>query len=384
MVKGAIRKAVAAAAILAAGAGVAVSARAQETIKIGVILSLTGPAAPFGIPERDTIKILADKVNAEGGINGRTITLVYHDDQTNPTEAARGATKLIQQDKVQAILGATTGSAVLALMPIAAASQVPVLCPCGTISVTSKEHAFFPWIFRTSINDEYAVAGALERGVFQMNRKRLAIMFQEDAYGKMTKEFIVKAAKDKATVVTEVSAPLNAMDLTPGAAKVRNANPDVVFIQTSAPALGAAFVRGAKQVGLSVPTVGSMALNQRAFIESAGQSGEGMVIVSLGNWDDPSPKQKELGDLLRKNGKTPAGFGEILASTGFLALAESIRRVQGPVTGPKIRDGLETICDFDGTYLDGKLCYSKTDHEGIGTDSLVKMEIRDGKLKTVR
>jgi branched-chain amino acid transport system substrate-binding protein len=374
-----------AAALLAGSFVLAAPALAQENIKVGVILSLSGPAAPFGIPERDTIQVLTDKYNADVGPNGKRIELVFHDDQTDPTEGARGATRLIQQEKVQAILGATTGSATLALMPIAAASSVPVLCPCGTISLTSKEHSFFPWFFRTSINDELAVAGALEKGLSTEGRKNLAVMYQEDAYGKATKDFIVKSAKDrKINVVAEVSAPLNAKDLTSAATKVRNANPDTVFVQTSAPALGAAFMRGAKQVGLEVPAMGSMALNQRAFVDAAGSAADGMIIVSLGNWDDPSPKQKALGDLLTKAGKTPAGFGEVIASTGFVALAEAIKRSPSPVTGKSIRDALETICHFRDTYLDGELCYTPDNHEGIGADSLAKMEVRGGKMKTIQ
>ena len=114
------------AAILTATFGVT-AAHAEETVKVGALLSLSGPAASFGIPERDIVKILADKVNAEGGIKGRKIEVIYHDDQTNPTESARGATKLIQQDKVQVIIGPTIGSATLAVMPIASRAQIPVL-----------------------------------------------------------------------------------------------------------------------------------------------------------------------------------------------------------------------------------------------------------------
>jgi branched-chain amino acid transport system substrate-binding protein len=109
---------------------------AADTVKVGVLLSVSGPAAPFGIPERDVIKILADKYNSEGGINGHKLELIYHDDQSNPTEAARGATRLIRQDNVQVILGASIGSATLALMPIAAQANIPVLSPVSTQSVT--------------------------------------------------------------------------------------------------------------------------------------------------------------------------------------------------------------------------------------------------------
>ena len=99
-------------------------ARAAEPLRIGLLLSLTGPAAPFGIPERDSVEVLVNKFNADGGINGRKIELSVYDDATNPTEAARGATQLIQQNKVVAIIGSTTGSGTLAAAPVAMLRQL--------------------------------------------------------------------------------------------------------------------------------------------------------------------------------------------------------------------------------------------------------------------
>ena len=104
----------------------------------------------------------------------------------------------------------------------------------------------------------------------------------------------------------------------------------------------------------------------------------------MGNWDDPSEKQKELGKVLVDAGKTPKGYAELIGSTGVLAVFEAMRRSDAPVTGQKIRDKLETICDFDKTYMDGKLCYSKDQHEGVFEDTLITVEIKGGKFRTVR
>jgi branched-chain amino acid transport system substrate-binding protein len=365
---------------LAAGAAVA-----QSTIKIGGIYSLSGPAAPFGVPERDIVEALAKKVNKEGGVKGSQVEVVFCDDQTNPTEAARCATKLIRQDGVVAIVGSTIGTGTLALMPIAMANKVPVLAPVGTIPVTSKDNAFWPWVFRTAPTDTLIIGAIMERGVFKQGRKRVAVMYQEDAYGEAGMKQATALSKAKnLEVVASVAAPLNAIDLTAAATNIRNANPDVVLLQTSAPALGAAFVRAAKQVGLKAPIIGSGSLNQRPFIDAAGPAGEGIQVVSMGNWDDPSEKQKALGKVIVEAGKTPKGYGEIIGSTGFLAVIEAMNRVDGAATGPKIRDALETICNYEKTYIDGKLCYSKDQHEGVFEDSLITVEIRNGKFVTVK
>lgn len=379
-----VRKLVIALAGIAVCGAAAGNALAQSKIKIGGIYSLSGPAAPFGVPERDIVELLAAKVNKEGGIKGAQIEMIFCDDQTNPTEAARCATKLIRQDGVVAITGSTIGTGTLALMPIAMANKIPVVAPVGTITATAKENSFWPWIFRSAPSDTLIIDAIMERGVFKPGHKRIAIMYQEDAYGEAGMKRAQALSKERnIEVVAAVSAPLNAIDLTAAATNIRNSNPDVVLLKTSAPALGAAFMRAARQVGIEAPIVGTGSLNQRPFLDAAGPAGEGIQIVSIGNWDDPSERQKELGKIITDGGKTPKGYAELIGSTGFLAVTEALRRVEGAPTGPKIRDALETICGYKGTYLDGELCYSKDQHEGVFQDTLITVEIRGGKFVTV-
>ena len=83
-------------------------------------------------------------------------------------------------------------------------------------------------------------------------------------------------------------------------------------------------------------------------------------------------------------GIPPAGYGEVLGANGILILAEAIRKVEGPVTGEKVRDALETICDFEGTPMNGKVCLSKTKHDAYGPEALVITRVQDGKLITIK
>jgi branched-chain amino acid transport system substrate-binding protein len=376
-----------AAALTAAAALSVVAGFAHaDTVKVGVLMSISGPAAPFGIPERDIIKILAEKYNAEGGINGHKLELIYHDDQSNPTEAARGATRLIRQENVQVILGASIGSATLALAPIAAQAKVPVLSPVSTQSVTITTHPFFPWVFRTSTPSAVTMQAMMEKAVFKPNIKKVAIMHQEDAYGKDEADLAQKMIKEHGgiEIVAIASAPLSATDLTAAATRIRNTEPDIVLLLTSAPAMGGAFVRAAEQANLKAPILGSLSLNQKPFVDAVGKSGDGVMSVSLGNWDDPSPKQKELGKLLQSAGKEPAGYAEIIGSTAIIALAEALRHINGEVTGEKIRDQVEAICGYMGSYADGQLCYSKSQHDAYGPETVNVVKLQGGKWQNIK
>jgi branched-chain amino acid transport system substrate-binding protein len=362
------------------------TAHAMDTVKAGVLLAISGPAAPFGIPERDIIKLLADKYNAEGGINGHKIELVYYDTQTNPTTAVRGTTQLIREDKVVVILGASTGTDTLASAPIAARAKVPMLSPVGTQSVTDLDHPFFPWEFRTAPRSAITIQAMLQKMVFKQNLKKVAIFYQEDAYGKDEADLAEAAIKHHGgiKIVAMVSGQMNATDLTAQATRIRNANPDIVLMLTSAPAMGGAFARGAELAGLKAPILGSLSIQQKPFVDAAGKAGEGIMSASLGNWDDPSPKQAELGKILAQGGKQPAGYAELLGSTAIVALAEALRHIDGPATGQKIRDALEKICGFSGTYADGTFCYTKDQHDGFGPDTVNFVKLHNGKWENVK
>jgi len=378
------RRKVLAAALFAAMPFVATPAAAQNAkpLKIGLLLSLSGPAASFGIPERDAVELIVADLNAQGGVNGRKVELAIYDDTTNPTEAARGATKLVREDGVEAIIGASTGSGTLAAAPIAARGKVPMLAPNATISVTARESQSYPYVFRTMSNDLVNTKRLYET-VIASGAKKVAIFYQEDAYGKDSATYVTKLAEERGAPITDMaSAPLKAIEVAAHAVKLRGGSPDAVIMQVTAPALGAAFVRAAKQVGLDVPIWGSMGLGQKSFIESSGAPGNGVRLVVFGNWDDPSPRQAKLAEVMKKGGKAPQGFAELIATNGLLAIVEAARKINGDITGPALRDELEKLCKVT-TYSDGELCYSKDDHDGWSADALTTVEIRDGAFKRV-
>jgi branched-chain amino acid transport system substrate-binding protein len=371
--------------------GLAVSAllagpAAADTVKIGVILSLSGPAASFGIPEKEMVRVIADNLNAGGGVNGHMLEVVLHDDRTDPTEAVRGASKLLRQDGVVAIIGSTTGNSTLAFLPLAEQAKVPVLSPNATVAVTSKSNSFFAWAFRPCLNTNDMTEGVVEAVVLKNGLKRVAVVYSEDAFGREGADLVREIAKSKGgfEVVETAGVPLNAIDFSTTASRIRNANPDFAYVISSAAAVGAGFARAARQVGYEGQIGGTVILAQKAFIDAAGPAGEGVVIGGFNNWDDPLPKEVALGKVMSAAGIPPAGYGEVLGANSILIVAEALRHIDGPVTGAKLRDTFETICDFDGTPMNGKVCMSKDKHDAYGPDALLIAKVHEGKLVTVK
>ena len=355
-------------------------AQDKPAVKIGAVLSMSGPAAVFGIPERDSLNSLIKEYG--GMMDGRKVDFVFCDDKTNPTEAARCVTQLINDEKVVAIIGPGTGSGILAAGPVAQRLSVPLLGPAGTVAITDKNNAFYPWIFRIAPNDTAGME-ALWKQIVRNGGKKVAIVYQEDAYGKFGSEFSQKISKDLGfTVVESIGVPYTATDLTPQVTKFRNAGADAIFMQLSVTSLGAAFLKAVNEVGFKGPLYGNSGLAQKGFIDAAGPLGEGVHVLSIGNIPyDPTPPEQKLAAIMKKNGFEPKGWGDLLAANGFMTIKAALAKINGPVTGQAMRDTIETLCGFE-TMSMGKGCFSKDNHDGWGSDAVILTTIKGGQFRS--
>lgn len=357
--------------------GLAISPAAANELRIGQIVALTGPAAPFGIPERDAVRYQIEKANAEGGINGYKLVYFVEDDESNPTSAARAARKLILENKVDVIIGPTTGTMSFAVGPIAARHQVPFLAPQGTITVTDKDTGFFDWIFRSSVTDKVTVVDAVDY-MKEQGYKRIGLFFQEDAYGKAAAKLFKDLTdnSDDIDLVAEASAQLSASNLSVHATRLLAAKPDVIFVQSDSVSVGAAILRGLHQNGSEVPVMVAGGMGMQAFIDAAGEAAEGVVAIGSIGWDKPTAEQARFIEGFGE----PKGFSEALAGTGFLMVEAAAKNIEGEASGAKLRDALEQLCGVP-TLIGGEGCYSPDDHDG--GMSGVKLEVVDGKWVTL-
>lgn len=369
----------------ACGSGADGGSGGADELRVGVVLSLTGPAAPFGLPERDVVELLADQVNEDGGVNGRKVALFIEDDKTNPTEAAKAVRKLIADHKVHAIVGATVGSATLAAAPIAAGSKVPMVAPNGTISITDPKNDFADWVFRSSMNDALGIDKALANA-HTAGHDDVGVIYQQDAYGESSLERAREVADktDGMKIVETGAAPVTATDLSAQATKVVRANPDVVLIQASAPSFGAAAARALKQSRYDGLVIVAAGLTQESFISAAGDAAEGIESTGAIGWDKPTEGQQALINLLKSSGKgEPKGFGEAIGGGAFNAVVAAAESVKGDMTGEAIRDAMESAC-FE-SYLHGpEVCFGADDHDGFTVENGANVRVTDGTWVTVQ
>lgn len=374
------RAALAAAAGLSAlGALRLASAQGNEPLKVGVLIALSGPAAAYGAEERRAVEAVFARVNAQGGIRGRKVELVVRDTKTNPTEAARLANQVIADDKVIAIIGATTGSETLAFADAAMRAQVPVFPMVGTPSVTDPEKPYSRWVYRMSVPLTTDLPASFNRMV-KDGKKRMAVFSEEDAYGQQGSAMAVELAKKHGgvEVVENISAPKTATDLTTQATKIRNAKPDAVLLVTASTGSGGAFLRKLQQVGLNVPVYGMAGIVQKQIITSGGSAADMLIAPALVNPDEPGPL-KDLFALMRDNGGVD-GFGAVLGANAAASVIEALK--SGATNGAQVRDAMEKIGTIKG-YAAGPIKFTTTDHDSWGPETLFFVTVRDGKFKNL-
>src|SRR6266567_8669856 len=163
---------------------------ASADVRIGAVLSVTGPASFLGDPEKKTLEIYVDEINAKGGVNGQKLQLVVYDDGADANAARTFATRLIEEDKVVAMVGGTTTGATLAMMPLFEEGQIPFISLAGAIQVIEPVRK---WVFKTPHTDKMAcekIFGDLK----QRNLTTIALISGTDAFGKSMRDQCVAVA----------------------------------------------------------------------------------------------------------------------------------------------------------------------------------------------
>ncbi len=350
----------------------------QQVYKIGCILSLSGAASPLGIPEKNAIQLLAEEINAAGKIK---IELIIEDDQSDPAKATQAARKLIEQDKVIAIIGSSNTPCSLAIKEVVNQAKIPMMCPSAGNVITDVDNT---WVFRTAPKDAVAVKTLLEYIKSEGSIKKVAILHDSNAFGQSGADQIKKDAPAYGlTVVAVEKYETNAPDLTAQMTKLKNANPDAIIVWGTNP--GPAIAAKARvQLGIKVPMFGSHGIANKKFIELAGDAAEGVVfpagkILVPDQLEENDPIKAVIEEFSKKYEAKYNEKAVTFTAHGYDALkilADALERA-GTSEPEALRKAIEETKDYIG--LDGTMSYSAEDHDGIGLDDMVVVKIEGGK-----
>jgi branched-chain amino acid transport system substrate-binding protein len=367
---------------LAAAAVLTLSASlAQAQIKIGAVLSATGGASFLGDPEKKTLEMYVADINAKGGIAGKKIELVVYDDQSNPNQARTFATRLIEQDKVDALLAGSTTASTMAIIPLAEEAGIPLINFAGAVQ------AVYPvkrWNFKTPHTDLMAC-----EKIFQDMKKRgltkIAMISGADAFGKsMRDQCMTVNQKYGIEVLHEETYQPADNDMTAQLTNIKN-KAGVQAVMNPGFGQGPAIVtRNYKQLAVPYPLYQSHGVGTKQFIELATPAAaEGVrlpaaALLVAEKLPDSDPQKKVVVDYKKtyesKTGQPVSTFGGHMYD-GLMILVEAMQRAGG-ADKAKVRDEIEKTKNFMGTG--GVVNMSPADHMGLDLSAFRMLEIKNG------
>lgn len=367
-------------AAAAVALGLFTSVAAADTVKIGAVLSVTGPASFLGDPEKKVLDHYVAKLNAAGGVLGKQIELIVYDDGSATDQSATFTKRLIDNDGVDAIIGGTSSSASLAMIPLVEEAEIPFMSLAGAVTIIDPVK---PWTFKVVHTDRMA-AHKLFQEMKDKGITKIGMLSENAGYGKSGQEEAHKAAGEYGIeiVADEFYGPRDT-DVTPQLTRIKN-TPGVEAVLTWGIGQTAAIVvRNYRQLGFEQQLYHTHGVVSPFFIELAGAAAEGLrltaaPIVVADQLPEDHPQRQFLIDFkneyestFNEGVSTPAGH----AYDGLMLIVEAMERA-GSVDKAAVRDEIEKTDGFIG--IDGIFTFSPEDHLGLTLDSLVVVEIRDG------
>jgi len=358
---------------------------ANEPYKIGAVVDISGNSSSLGLPERDTLLMQVEKLNAGGGINGHPVELTILDNKSDETEAVLAVKKLIEQ-KVLAVLGCSASGTSMAMINTVQNEKVPMIsmAAASTIVEPVKDRQ---WVFKTAQSDIVTVKKIIgylkEKGI-----TKVAFLYMNNAYGDGGKKvFINEAAAAGIEIAVEEKFEASDKDMTPQLTKVKSSSAQAAIVWAIPPS-ASIITKNFRDIGLSIPLIHSHGVGNQSFIDLAQGAADG-VILPIGKLTvasqipDSDPQKKVLlgyiDDYTKKYNTAPNSFGGYAADA--LSLLVSAIQKAGPDRAA-IRDQLEKTQNFTG--VSGVFNISTQDHNGLGEDSMVLVQIQNGQWKLLK
>ena len=352
-----------------------------EPIKIGAVMRLS-VGADDGIPCRRGVEMAVAEVNKAGGINGQPVQLIVEDEKDSPAAAVNAVQKLINVDKVVAILGPMTSGDTMASGKIADDAKVIMISPSAT---TPKLSGYGANICRGCSRIDKQAQVLTDWVVKNWQPKTVAIFFSNEPYGKGCADLFTQFfEKQGIKVVATESFMRGSRDFKAQLTKIKAANPDILFIPGYTPETAPAAAQ-ARQLGMQQKILGVYGDMNPAYIKLAGPAAEGHVIGGEydENYDTPKNKAfvKNYNELVKKNNDPYNIMFAALSYDATSMILDAIKK-NGP-TSDGIRKYVDTVQDFDG--VTGKLSFNKDhDVQRAGTAGIYVLEVKDGKYVTVK
>jgi len=360
-------------------------AQAQEPIRVGAFLAITGPASFLGDPENKTLEMLVEQINAAGCVNGRKLQLISYDSAGDAEKARTFTKRLIEQDKVDVLIGGSSTGETMAAVPLAEQASIPFISLAGAVVIIEPVKK---WVFKTPHTDRMAC----QKVFVDMKARgftKAALISGSGGFDKsMRAECIKVAPKYDMQIVADETYGAADTDMTAQLTKIKGSGAQAVMN----PGFGqgpAIVTRNYRQVGLTQPLYQSHGVASKEYIKLSGEAAEGvrlpaaaLLVSELLPANDPQKPvvTKYRADYEAKYKSDVSTFGGH-AYDGLMIYVNAVKAA-GSTDKAKVRDAIEATKGYVGTG--GIVNMSPTDHLGLDLSAFRMLEIRNGTWTLVK
>jgi len=363
--------------------------QAAEPIKLGAFFALSGPTADVGTPTKLVAEMVVDQINKAGGINCRPIELIIADTGSDPAKAASIAKKFIFTDKVAAIIGPTSTAEGMNVKKIVEEASVPTFMTVGgdPVIMGGEKLGSFNYVFKSPQRSSTAVK-KLFGYLKDKKLTKVGLLTASDAFGKDGLVWLEKLAPDFGiSFVAKESFGPSDTDMTAQLTKIKNADPQALVVWTIGPA-GAIVAKNKAQLGIKVPLSQCHGQPDPKYIELAGKASEGdrmpaTKLMAAAQLPDSDPQKKVIQEFIRLykdvyhyDNQFPINTHSGYAWDAIYIVTNAMKKAG---TDPKaLRNAIEQTQGYVG--VSGIYNLTPEDHNGLGVDSMVMVQVKDGKF----
>lgn len=347
----------------------------SNSVKIGGIFPLSGQVAVYGVECKNGVDLAIEEINAAGGINGKPIVLVSEDDEGNPDKTVNAFKKLSTKDGVKVVIGSLTSGCTQAITTLSQASKVVQIAPAATAPAITDAGDF---IFRACFIDPFQGTVGGKFAAETLGKKRAAILYDigNDYSVGLADNFKIAFTKAGGSIVSEESYATNDKDFNAQLTKIKNANPDVVYLPDYYGTV-ALIAKQLRAQGINVPMVGADGWD--GLTSNAGDEVLGGYYSNHYAVDSTEPAVKKFVESFRaKYNKDPNSF----AALGY----DCVYLIRDAIVAAGAEDSIavrDALAKTDGDYVTGHLTFDEKHNPIKSAVMLELVKADDGTLKTV-
>jgi branched-chain amino acid transport system substrate-binding protein len=354
---------------------------APQPLLIGAVLSYSGPSAPLGVPQKNSLELAEQVINAHGGIAGRPVHFEIVDDEAKPDIAAQLAQQLIGKGAVAIICGTRTATSAAAVRVTSGANVVQFFST-PSAELWNSPRGVVKTVFQVAPTAGQEAMAGVQYLKDKQKVKSIAMLHDENEYGTGAAAATADAAKSLGVTVTANESYAGvATDFTPQLLRIKATKPDALLIigATNTPALATV---QARSLGLNVPVMGTSAILNPAFLRVVGNADGTLLSDTNFNFTYPDAASKTYIALYTQAYHAPAViFGAMSYDTAFL-LKKAIEKNGGKTDGPSLAATLESMGAYPG--LLGTYRYTATDHNGLSATDVKIAQAHKGVWFTLK